>query len=512
LETLSGIKEYDIMFKDKIKVNSIGFFVEGDKEGSKVDNKLVEKYIIGVKEFKCISWEEKLEKVKKCIDENDKRPSYCDKNRDIKILGQWISHQQTNYKSKEYIIKNSNIYDKWTEFITSEKYKKYFMSNEEEWQSKLTLIKKYIDENNKTPSKSNKNKNIRALGIWISNQQTHYKSKEHIMKNPDIYSKWTEFITSEKYKKYFMSNEEELQSNLNLIKKYIDENDKRPSNIDKNKDIKTLGSWLLIQQNNYKSKKYIMKNSDIYDKWTVFVTSEKYKKYFMSNEEEWQSNLNLIKKYIDENDKRPSYKNKNKNTKILGKWLSHQVTNYKSKEYIMKNPDIYDKWTVFITSEKYKKYFMSNEEEWHNIFSSVKTYIDENDKRPSSVDKNKDIKTLGQWIVTQQGNYKSKEQIMKNSDIYDKWTVFITSEKYKKYFMSNEEDWQSNLNLIKKYIDENDKRPSACDKNRDIKTLGQWISHQQTNYKSKEQIMKNPDIYDKWTGFINDLQYSPYFD
>ena len=56
--------------------------------------------------------------------------------------------------------------------------------------------------------------------------------------------------------------------------------------------------------------------------------------------------------------------------------------------------------------------------------------------------------------------------------------------------MSNNEEWQSNLNLIKKYIDENDKRPSECDKNRDIKTLGIWISNQQKNYKSKEQIMK----------------------
>ena len=278
LETLSGIKEYDIMFKDKIKVNSIGFFEEGDK-GCEVDNKLVEKYIMGVKEFRCISWGEKLEQVKKYIDNNVKRPS--NKNKDTKILGQWISNQQTNYKSKEQIMKNSDIYDKWTEFITSEKYKKYFMSNNEEWQSNLNLIKKYIDENDRTPSVYDKNKDINTLGKWISHQQTNYKSKEYIMKNSDIYDKWTVFITSEKYKQYFISNDEEWQSNLNLIQKYIDENNKTPSTHDKNRDIKTLGKWLSTQQTNYKSKEKIMKNSDIYDKWTEFITSEKYKQYFI---------------------------------------------------------------------------------------------------------------------------------------------------------------------------------------------------------------------------------------
>jgi hypothetical protein len=57
---------------------------------------------------------------------------------------------------------------------------------------------------------------------------------------------------------------------------------------------------------------------------------------------------------------------------------------------------------------------------------------------------------------------------MKNSEIYNKWTKFITSEKY---------------------IDTNNKRPSSSDKNKEIKILSKWISHQITNYKSKGKIM-----------------------
>ena len=457
-------------------------------------------------------WNNKFNEVKQYIDENNKTPSTHDKNKDIKALGGWVSHQQENYKSKKTIMKNPDIYDKWIKFITSEKYKKYFMSNEEEWNNKFNEVKQYIDENNKTPSTHDKNKDTKILGSFISTQQQNYKSKEQIMKNPDVYFKWTEFITSEKYKKYFMSNEEEWQSNLNLVKKYIDENNKRPSEVDKNKDTKKLANWISNQQQKYKLKEQIMKNPDIYSKWIEFINSEKYKNYFVSNIEEWQSSLNLIKKYIDENNKTPSKSNKNKNIRALGIWISNQQTHYKSKEHIMKNPDIYSKWTEFITSEKYKNYFVSNEDEWYSSLNLTKKYIDENNKRPSKVDKNKDIKTLEIWLSNQQRNYKSKEYIMKNLDIYSIWTKFITSEKYKKYFMSNDEEWQSNLNLIKKYIDKNNKRPSAHDKNKDIKKLGKWLSTQQGNYKSKEQIMKNPDIYDKWTVFINDPQYSPYFD
>jgi hypothetical protein len=68
-----------------------------------------------------------------------------------------------------------------------------------------------------------------------------------------------------------------------------------------------------------------MKNSEIYNKWT-----EKYKKYFISYEDEWLNNLDMIKKYIDTNNKRPSNLVLIK-IKILSKCIYHRMTNYKSK-------------------------------------------------------------------------------------------------------------------------------------------------------------------------------------
>ena len=64
-------------------------------------------------------------------------------------------------------------------------------------------------------------------------------------------------------------------------------------------------------------------------KWEDFT--EKYSQHFKSNEEQWDENLEAVCNYIDEYKKRPSSASKDKNTKYLGLWLSHQNTNYKKK-------------------------------------------------------------------------------------------------------------------------------------------------------------------------------------
>ena len=175
----------------------------------------------------------------------------------------------------------------------------------------------------------------------------------------------------------------------------------------------------------------------------------------------------------------------------------------------MKNDIIYQLWSEFINNIKYKKYFISNEDEWIETLNQVQEYIDENNKRPSTVDKNKQIKTLGNWISTQIKNYKNKEKIMKNDDICKLWNQFINHTKYIQYFISNEEAWINTLNEIKVYINENNKRPSIADKIKKIKSLGMWISHQLQNYKNKVKIMKNDIIYNIWMDFIK--EYNKYF-
>ena len=248
-----------------------------------------------------------------------------------------------------------------------------------------------------------------------------------------------------------------------------------------------------------------MANDLIYNKWTEFINEDNYKKHFLSNEDIWLDNFKNVKKYIDKNDEIPSRKDK------LGRWINNQITNYKLKEYIMANELIHDKWTELINEDKYKIHFLSNEDVWIFNLNIVKKYIDEKGQKPSQYDKEEKIKQLGKWISHQITNYKSKKYIMANNLIYNKWTELINEDNYKKHFLSNEAEWIINLNIVKKYIDENGQRPSTIDKEKNIKQSGSWIYTQMKNYKSKKQIMAIELIHDKWTDFINKDNYKKFF-
>ena len=156
-----------------------------------------------------------------------------------------------------------------------------FISNEEEWEWKLNLewVKKYIDKNKKRPTKENKkNKDIKIHGEWITTQQKNYQKKQYNMIASNIRKLWEDFINDDKYKEYFISNEEVWKSKLEWVKKYINENKKRPSSIDKNEDVKIHGNWIYIQINNYKKKQRIMSNESIRRLWEDFINE--YKNYF----------------------------------------------------------------------------------------------------------------------------------------------------------------------------------------------------------------------------------------
>jgi len=428
VEMLQFLKVNDeTRFLNRIVTRSGNYERKGDPTEINKDidyNKTLQEYI----SVRCMNfedrWKMRLEEVSRYIDENDKRPSTQDKDGKIKKLGQWIQTQKTNYPKQKDIMKNQEIRQLWEEFV--EKYGKYFLSNEENWKMTLLEVSKYIDENDKRPSSEDQDNNIKKLGLWIFTQKKNYQKEKEIMKKLEIRQLWEEFV--ENYGKYFLSNEENWKMILKEVSKYIDENDKSPSQHDKDEKIKKLGQWISHQKKNYRKEEFIMKDLEIRQLWEEFI--EKYAKYFISNEENWKMTLQEISKYIDENDKSPSQYDKDEKIKKLGIWVCHQKKNYQKEEKIMKNQEIRQLWEEFI--EKYASYFINNEENWKMTLQEVSKYIDENDKCPSQHDKDEKIKKLGSWICTQKKNYQKEQQIMKTQEIRQLWEEFV--EKYAEYF------------------------------------------------------------------------------
>ena len=84
----------------------------------------------------------------------------------------------------------------------------------------------------------------------------------------------------------------------------------------------------------------------------------------------------------------------------------------------------------------------------------------------------------------------------------------INNIRFKKYFdLDSVRDWKIYFEKMKIFLDENKLRPTdKTDKN-----LSKWISGQIQSYRKNKAIMKNKDIYDNWTNFINSLEYKKYF-
>ena len=83
------------------------------------------------------------------------------------------------------------------------------------------------------------------------------------MKDENLRKKWKDF--TDKYIQFFLSNDELWNNNLILVEKYIIKNNKRPSEKDKDIEIKKLGRWVSIQTKNYSNNKEIMKDENVND-------------------------------------------------------------------------------------------------------------------------------------------------------------------------------------------------------------------------------------------------------
>lgn len=301
-------------------------------------------------------WINKLEEVKKFINENNKRPCVTSTNKEEVKLGRWICTQFQNYEIRKNIMSNTNIYEQWTTLITSEKYSK-FLIKRNTWDINFEKVINYIDANDKKPIHLDKNPEVSRLGRWIFDQMKNSRMKVDNISNKIAYTKWQKFITSDKYKKYFLNNTETWNDNLEKLKNYVNLNKRKPTCHDKNIEARKLGTWVETQIKEIKRNGFD-KKTETYNKWNNFINSEEYKDYFMSEQEKWNYSFEKLKEFINVNNTKPTRtKTNSKETIKIGNWLQSQFEKYNEEGCNTKKPEFYCKWREFITSEKYGKYF-----------------------------------------------------------------------------------------------------------------------------------------------------------
>lgn len=146
-------------------------------------------------------------------------------------------------------------------------------------------------------------------------------------------------------------------------------------------------------------------------------------------------------------------------------------------------------------------------EPWEKMWNATIDYITQYKKRPSSHDPDTKIRALGNWVTTQQHNYRLRVKSMKIKENVQLWTGLI--EKYESLFASYSDEFQQTLDEVIAFIEENHKRPSSKAKTEPEKRLGNWVGHNMQNYRTKTRNMSSAETRKKWDEFI--AEYKQYF-
>jgi superfamily II DNA or RNA helicase len=216
---------------------------------------------------------------------------------------------------------------------------------------------------------------------------------------------------------------------LKQLEEFIIKNNRRPHYNTEPEPYTALGRWGFKQLENYKIKYQIMSDLETRKKWEKFMS--KYGYLFRTIKETWYDNFELLKNFIDINNKKPTLAKGDPDEISLMYWLSDQISNYKDKRAQLANEQNYTDFTEFL--EKYNRYFLTDEELWHIHFKKAKNFIDIYKKNPKSTKKGSYEAKLNAWIGTQLDNIKKKVgTVTKNKEINDEWNKFILE--YGKYF------------------------------------------------------------------------------
>lgn len=289
-----------------------------------------------------------------------------------------------------------------------------------------------------------------------------------------------------------------------MVKDWIDLNQKRPTGISENLDERKYSAWISSQIQNYKKYKESMRIESNRIAWDEFVNNPKYFKFFMSLDDKWNDKLNQVIEFIEINGFKPSRCSKDSYELHLARWVNKQFENKKDDKKSMKNKEQQEAFDNFV--KKYEHLFNVNMDIiWYEDLGKVEKFIEENGKRPNKHVEGLEYE-LATWLGNQLTRYKNSSGLFKtNQQIKQTFEQFCN--KHEELFRSKEDAWYLTFKGVKLFFDTNKKRPTEIDNY----VYARWISHQMQNYKNKKDIMKIEKIYNQWDDFINSDEYSIYF-
>jgi uncharacterized Fe-S cluster-containing protein len=407
-------------------------------------------------------FDKRYNELKEWIEINNRIPSEGSKNMTEKSFGLFCAHQRQNKKQDKLTVEQIQKLEKIDGW--------YWVGNSKSFNERYDDLKQWIYENNKIPCERSKNTIEKSLGLFCSRQKQHKKQNkltdEQIQKFEEI-NDW------------FWETENPFDKHCIDLKRWIEINNKMPSETSKDIIEKKLGNFCSHQRQNKRQCK--LTDEQIHK-------LEKINKWYWEMGNSFDENYEKLKQWINNNKKMPSTHSEDEQEKYLGNFCSNQ--RYKKKigklsDEQIKKLETLEKW--FWSSEEIKvfKTFDENYEE-------LKQWIDTNNKIPSYGSKNEIEKNLGSVCSVLRTRMKkgqlSDEQVKKLGKI-NKW------------YWEMEDSFNEHYDDLKQWVETNNKMPRMKTEDTIEKSLGIFCSHQRQNRKknklSDEQIKKLGEI-DGW--------------
>jgi len=328
-------------------------------------------------------------------------------------------------------------------------------------------VKKWVKDNNgKYPLISNKNQIEKTLGLWCNEKRQNYKKG---------------MLSEEKIKKieqlpgWFWIREDIFNEKIDDLLKWVNDNNKIPSMMSKNRVERTLGSWCTSRRMDYKNN---------------VLSEEKIKKleqipgWYWKRGDNFNKRCKDLQKWTNNNEKLPSNRSQNPTEKQLGIWCSHMRQKY--KKGILSEKQIHDLNRI---KHWYWDWADVDTKKFEESYTKLKKWVEKNNKIPSITSKNQIERNLGIWCMYKRNEYKnetlSTEKINK-------------LEQFPCWFWKREDNFNKKIDDVQKWVSNNNKIPSMMSKNRVERTLGNWCSSKRTDYKnnalSEEKIKKLEQI------------------
>ena len=390
--------------------------------------------------FEMNEFNKHMNKVLDYYSKNNKLPS----KKNYENCGVWLSNQRNLYlRGRLPEDKNNLLHTKLPNWTLA---KKDFNAS---WNKCFEKVKAYYLQYKKYPISSDKENG----GIWLCNQRRFYRNGTLLVLRKElldeVFPDWLNPVYFDK------QNLDNWTLNFNIVKKYFLEHNVLPGSTDN----KNGGDWLMRQRVNY--KKGNLKEERLNLMNATFGSWHYGQKGKIYNNE-WFENFEIIKAYYLKNGTFPVASDKENG----GMWLVNQRSFYKKGklrsdrlEYLNSNlPGWFDG-----TKNKY-----TGDSVWFRNVNIVLNYITQNGDLPFW----NDYENGGAWLFKQRhllhvGALKDyrKEELDR---ALPGWDLPIRRRS------ADDDKWNYQLEIVKKYFLENNKFPSQSDKD----NCGVWLRRQ----------------------------------